>query len=69
MLPITQDSMQELGIGLSIVLAQSIQEIGYTTIVKATNYLGIKSHGIAYGPTPVTNEDLDGSMVKEGQVS
>ena len=58
--------MEELGVGLSIVSAQSIQEIGYTTKVKATNYLGIKSHGIAYGPTPATNEDLDGSMVKEG---
>ena len=58
--------MEELGIDLSIELAQSIQEIGYTTKVKATNYLGIKSHGIANGPTLVTNEDVDGSIVKKG---
>ena len=61
--------MEELGIGVSIVLTQSIQEIGYTTRVKATNYLGIKSHGRAYGPTLVTNEDVGGSMKKEGKVS
>ena len=58
--------MAELGIGLSIVLAQSILETGYTAKVKATNYHGIKSHSRAYGQTLVTSEEVDGSMVKEG---
>ena len=54
--------MEELGIGLSIILAQSILETGYNTKIKATHYLGIKSHSRANGQILPTKEEVDGSM-------